>query len=101
MEFKEKEWLFKTGAVDGKGLTPKAKEEIATAIDNYVHKKKDDFEVTKVKGELDPMRHFPMESMIHLGIGRMLTNVSQSVEFNDNYMELGFGLENFKMLTDK
>ena len=100
-EYKQEEWVFKTGAVAGEGLTPEASAEIATAIDSYVDDFKDKFEKGSKKGEMDHIKDFPMDAVIPMAAVYYASNFAASVDYEENFLSLGYSLDHFRMLTEK
>jgi len=101
-EYLEKEWVFKTGAVAGEGLSSAASTEIATAIDSYIEDFKVKFEKGAKKGDMDHIfNDFPMDTFIPMAAVYYASKFAGDIDFGDNFLELGFSLSHFKMLTEK
>ena len=93
--------MFKTGEVAGEGLSPEASSEIATAIDKYIDDFKVMFEKGSKGGDMENIKNFPMDTVIPMAAVYYTSKLAETIEFDENFLSLGYSLQHFKMLTEK
>lgn len=82
-----------------KPLEDAAKEELLTAITAEVMDFKN--EMHKQTREMEGLEDFPMESALPMAMMYMVTPMLESVDFDENFINLGASVEHFGLLSDK